>query len=399
MRLAYSCHDSIPSSDTNTQQIVWTLLEVARRTVEVDLFVPSIEAGASGDGRAAIAAYYGARPPMLPPALSIVPLGGSARSALARGWFDWRLPARLGRRTYDLVWTRDPVALLACVRARREVVFETYRPDFASAARFGLWRHACLKSDRLRGVVAHSQLAANAFIAAGIAESRCCVVHNGFAPGVMEPRLDRRAARAQLGLPGDAPLLVYAGHVGPKKGTDTLVRLAAALPGVQVLVLGVEPGARETRRIGAMSERLGASGLILKPRVALADVPAYLYAADCLIIPPSSEPLARFGRTVLPMKIFMYLAAGRPIVAPRLPDIEEVLTDGRTARLVPPGDITAAAAAVTALLADRHFQDHLSAQALVAAGEHTWAARAAKLLAFFAEIHPDTGFGRRQPAG
>ena len=391
MRLAYSCHDSIPSPDTNTQQVVWTLLEVAHLAVDVDLFVPSVADGGSGDARTAIAVYYGVSPPTLPPALSIVPLGGPAHGVLARGWFDWRLPARLDRRHYDLLWTRDPLAVLSSVRAGRDVVFETYRPDFASAARFSLWRRACLTSPRLRGLIVHSQLAADAFVAAGFPSSRCRVVHNGFAPSVMEPRLDRRSARARLGLPAEAPLVVYAGHVGRKKGTDTLVRMAAALQGVRIVLLGVEPGSTEAREIGAMAERLGAGGLMLKPRVPLAEVPAYLYAADCLVIPPTNEPLARFGRTVLPMKIFMYLAAGRPILAPRLPDIEEVLADGRTARLVPPGDGTEAAAVLASLLADRGLQEHLSAHALAAAGRYTWAARAATLVKFLEGIQAGAG--------
>ena len=140
-----------------------------------------------------------------------------------------------------------------------------------------------------------------------------------------------------------------------------------------------------------MAERLGAGGLMLKPRVPLAEVPAYLYAADCLVIPPTNEPLARFGRTVLPMKIFMYLAAGRPILAPRLPDIEEVLADGRTARLVPPGDGTEAAAVLASLLADRGLQEHLSAHALAAAGRYTWAARAATLVKFLEGIQAGAG--------
>src|SRR5258705_561436 len=42
LRLAYSCHDRFPSPDTNTQQIFWTVIEVARLGARVDLFVPSV---------------------------------------------------------------------------------------------------------------------------------------------------------------------------------------------------------------------------------------------------------------------------------------------------------------------------------------------------------------------
>src|SRR5262245_25460725 len=42
LRFAYSCHDQFPSSDTNTQQIFWTLIEVARLGARIDLHIPSV---------------------------------------------------------------------------------------------------------------------------------------------------------------------------------------------------------------------------------------------------------------------------------------------------------------------------------------------------------------------
>lgn len=45
--------------------------------------------------------------------------------------------------------------------------------------------------------------------------------------------------------------------------------------------------------------------------------------ADVLVIPPSADPLQQFGRTVLPLKVFQYLAAGRPIVTGEVPDTAE----------------------------------------------------------------------------
>ncbi len=42
-----------------------------------------------------------------------------------------------------------------------------------------------------------------------------------------------------------------------------------------------------------------------------------------------------------PLKIFEYMAAGRPIVASDLPVLREILEDGRNALLVSPGDVDA----------------------------------------------------------
>jgi alpha-maltose-1-phosphate synthase len=386
MRLGYCCHDSFPSSDTNTQQIFWTVFEVARFGFSVDLVVPSVVPGA-GSVRARVGRYYGVSPDDMPAGFSIAPAGPrTASQPLAKGWFDWRVARRLSRDRYDLIWTRDALAAVSCARAGLPVVFETYRPDFATGRGFALWRRLLFASPGFRGLIAHSRVAATAFIAAGVPEERCLIAHNGFAPRLMMPRLDRAAARDRLGLPHDTALVVYAGHVGPEKGIDALMRMMAGVPHATLLVLGAGDGSPEAAFVADAARAAGAVKLLLRPRVPVADVAAYLYAADCLAIPPTDDPLVRFGRTVLPMKIFSYLAAGRPIVAPRTPDVAEVLVDGETAILVAPGSDDSGAGALARLLADRGLQNRLAAGAIQASAAYTWEARAEKLGAFFRKL-------------
>ncbi len=63
----------------------------------------------------------------------------------------------------------------------------------------------------------------------------------------------------------------------------------------------------------------------------------FLFAADVLIVPPSSAPLQQFGNCVLPLKLFAYFAAGRPILAPQAPDTAGFLRQRENALLVSPG--------------------------------------------------------------
>ena len=88
-----------------------------------------------------------------------------------------------------------------------------------------------------------------------------------------------------------------------------------------------------------------------------AALPAWLQAADVLLIPPSQAPLQRYRNCVLPMKLFAYLAAGRPILAPASPDTAELLKDQENALLVPPERPKAAAAALDRLLARAGSRD------------------------------------------
>jgi glycosyltransferase involved in cell wall biosynthesis len=79
------------------------------------------------------------------------------------------------------------------------------------------------------------------------------------------------------------------------------------------------------------------------------------------------------------LKLFEYLALGKPIVASDLPSIREVLSDGRTALLVPPGDAAALACAISRLVSDPELGDDLGTAALALAPSFSWDARAARL--------------------
>jgi glycosyltransferase involved in cell wall biosynthesis len=196
--------------------------------------------------------------------------------------------------------------------------------------------------------------------------------------------LDRAAARSELGLPLHERLIVYTGHVGPDKGMEALIRTAAGLPNARMVIVGAETPS-EYERIETLAREADARNVIIRPRVPVADVSTYLYAADCLIVPPTDEPL-RGGGTVLPMKIFGYLAAGRPILAPRLPDVEEVLTDGKTALLVAPQNFAEAARVLADLFDDEKLQQNLAQHARSAAFEYTWEARARRVFDFLSRV-------------
>ena len=65
---------------------------------------------------------------------------------------------------------------------------------------------------------------------------------------------------------------------------------------------------------------------------------------------------------MLPLKLFAYLAAGRPILAPDAPDTAELLRDGDNALLVPPGRPELAAAALDRILGEPGLAERLSQQ-------------------------------------
>ena len=84
-----------------------------------------------------------------------------------------------------------------------------------------------------------------------------------------------------------------------------------------------------------------------------------------------------------PLKLFEYMASGRPIVASDLPSIREILTHERNALLIAPGNPQALTAAIRRLIEDRALGERIARQALEDAREYTWDRRAARLEALF----------------
>ena len=371
MRLLYPLMWSRPDRKACREQSMNTVAALARRGVKVTLLMPRGE----GD-----------------PALTAADL---------RAWFDvageFRLVQRESRwageqlvRTLfwlrqvfrdpeveraDLLYSRMPALLGMGGRPPLPFAVDHYRPwpDDLPVIRPLLRRTG--RSATCLGLVLHSAYAADAYRRAGFPEEKILVAHNGAEPRRMGPPLAREEARARLGLDPDRFTAVYAGRVSAQKGLDALLALADLRPDTLFLLVGSEgegPVEADARR---------RANVRVVPWQEPAALPAWLHAADVLLIPPSLAPLEQFRNCVLPLKLFAYLAAGRPILAPAAPDTAELLADGETALLVPPGDPGAAAAALDRLR-DRALAARLGAAALARSEELTWDRRAERIEAF-----------------
>ena len=189
-------------------------------------------------------------------------------------------------------------------------------------------------------------------------------------------------ARAQQ---GEQPSAVagYAGHLYPWKGVDIFVQALALAPHVRGLIVGGHPDEPDYARVEALVRDLGLSGRVeLTGPVRPPDVRRRLAPATWLVLPNAKSAISE--RYTSPLKLFEYLSMGRPIVASDLPSIREVLTDGQTALLVPPGDPKALATAMLRLASDTALRTALGAAAAALAPEYAWERRAERLEAVLA---------------
>jgi glycosyltransferase involved in cell wall biosynthesis len=166
------------------------------------------------------------------------------------------------------------------------------------------------------------------------------------------------AARRGLGLPDDALVVGTIGRLNAQKGhrflLDAAAPLLARVPGVRVLIAGD----------GDLMESLRAqvAGLGIADQVVFAghrtDVPDLLGALDVFCISSLYEGT--------PLALFEAMAAGKAIVSTSVDGCREVLEDGVTGVLVPPGDAGALAAGLERVLCDPAQREALGRQALAA---------------------------------
>lgn len=371
MRLLYPLMWSRPDRKACREQSLNTVAALARRGVEVTLLMPR-GAGDPALTAAALRDYFAVEGDF-----RLVQRDSRwAGEALVRTLFWLRQVFRdpeIGGA--DLLYSRIPALLGMGRRAPLPFAVDHYRPwpDDLRVIRPLLRRTAA--SRNCLGFVLHSAYAAGAYERAGVPAAKLLVAHNGAEPRRMGPPTDKAAARAALGLDPERSTAVYAGRVNAQKGLDALLKLADLRPETLFFLVGSEgdgPIEAEARR---------RPNVRIIPWQGPAELPAWLHAADVLLIPPSRAPLEQFRNCVLPLKLFAYLAAGRPILAPEAPDTAELLEDGVNALLVPPGDPEVAAVALDRLR-EPALAARLGAAALARSADLTWDARAEKIETF-----------------
>lgn len=246
---------------------------------------------------------------------------------------------------------------------------------------------------RCLGFALHSDFAADSFRRLGCPPEKLLVAHNGVDPGLFETPLRIAEARRLTGLPEGRSIALYAGRVNAQKGLDQLLAMARAAPDILFVLVGSEGKGPIEREAASLAN------VRIFPWQRPDSLPPFLFAADILLIPPSSAPLVEHGNCVLPLKIFSYLAAARPIVAPLSPDTAGLLVHEETALLSPPDDVEAAVAAVRRLLADPALGDRLARGARKKAAGLSWDGRARRLTGFFEERLASLARGDRLELG
>jgi glycosyltransferase involved in cell wall biosynthesis len=160
----------------------------------------------------------------------------------------------------------------------------------------------------------------------------------------------KRSVRVALGLPVDAVIAVYIGRLAPEKNVAQLVEIwpavHAQVPQSELVIVGGGPLETNLRQqAGAGIRFVGFQQ----------DVQPYLTAADVFVLPSNAEGLS--------VALLEAMASGLAVVATAVGGTPEVIADGETGCLVPPGDGLALAQALLKVLQDPLLREQLGQNA------------------------------------
>lgn len=156
----------------------------------------------------------------------------------------------------------------------------------------------------------------------------------------------------------------YVGHLYRGRGIDVIIQVARRLPAYGFHIIG---GTKKDFEYWT-GECRGLPNIFFYGHMPHSQASRYLGSFDAVLAPYQRKIEVSGGggdisKWISPLKLFEYMAAGRPIISSDIDVLKEVMETGRNCLLCPPDDIESWASAIERLKSDRQFADAIGAEA------------------------------------
>lgn len=190
-------------------------------------------------------------------------------------------------------------------------------------------------------------------------------------------KMDKESARRTLGIDPTIKIVLYTGHLYTWKGVYVLGEAAKLLsPEIRFVFVG----GTDHDKTAFEKEFVDVPNIEMLGQKPHKDMPMYLQAADVLVLPNSGkETISKLYTS--PLKMFEYMASGKPIVASDLPSIREVLGPHNSV-LFTPDDPKSLASALERVFEDPQYSAKLAEQSLKDVRTYSWNERARQIQNF-----------------
>lgn len=264
-------------------------------------------------------------------------------------------------RTPGLSGKFNPLVALGILQIAREVGADVIHTHLSTASQWGgvagrlggipVVAHVHAMNSRYFFMLANAMVACSEgvrqhIIGQGVAPERIETIYNGieakrliFADGAAK-------IRTSLGIAVDTPAIACIAHLADKKGQADLVRALGLLrdkwPDLHCFFVGTGENLDSLRRL-AEATGVAQRAILLGYR---SDAVAIMNAVDCIMLPS-------LGKEGLPLVLLEAALLGKPAICSNIPGSNEVVVDGVTGLLFPPGDVALLADRIDKLLSDR----------------------------------------------
>lgn len=216
----------------------------------------------------------------------------------------------------------------------------------------------------VKGVICVSGKNRDESIQLGLTSVEKCGIFPNAVNAALFHKRDKAECRRLLGLPENDFIVIYVGWFNERKGSQRVSAAIKHTDGVKSIFIG--KGEQEPN----------CEGMLFKGYLPHDDVPMYLNAADCFVLPTLAEGCCN--------SVIEAMACGLPVISSNLPFNWDVLDESNSI-LVDPNDIEEIALAINTLKKDNDIRQMLSDGALIKAESLTIDQRAMAILDFIKE--------------
>lgn len=272
----------------------------------------------------------------------------------------------------DVVYTRDILLNEWLCKFHIPNVYEIHQLDMEDEEFDVLFKQILLRVKEniyLKSIVSISETLKHECINWGVCGDKITVLHSGVSIHVS------RALVREIHIPEfdkKRPLAIYVGSIQKGKGIDIILKMSGMSDKYNFLIIGGKKGdVMETENLKHI------------PRVKNELARAYMKKADFLLL-PMTEQRYKFHS---PLKLFEYLATGKPIIATANEDISEILQHKCNAMLAKEYSPVGFLRCMEEVHNSELLRIRLSENALKTAMEHTWEKRASAINKLLEDIY------------
>lgn len=281
----------------------------------------------------------------------------------------------------SLINARQIELIMMAARFGRPFVFECHNFVKPSGSRLFPRFIEIMNTPRCTGgIVTTTQAGRDSFIKAGVPENRIAVLPNGVQVHRYEGLPPKQELRKTLQLPCSATIACFSGSLYPGRGIENIMYCAEHFKDIYFLIIGGSPD--EVQHYRDMAAQRKIANLHCTGYIRSTEVPPYLKAADILLMPNTSKSSGHSIAYASPMKVFDYLAAGKPIVASDFPVLREIFRHAQNAFLVPADCEQELARGLQWVFDNPAAARGMAEQARIDAMKYSWQKRADAYLSF-----------------